>query len=91
VCQFRAAARGGLTGLDIFRQDLESVSKQRVTGQNRDGLAKYGMTTGPPTTHVVVVHRREIIMNQRVSMYHFDGHCRGHRFAAPTTASLGGH
>ena len=53
-------------------QDFEGERLQRVPGQNRRRLVEGAMRgrTAPP--QIVVVHRRKVVMDQRIGMHAFD-------------------
>ena len=52
-------------------EDLERQRKQGITGQDRHGLAELLVTGRPPASVVVIVERRQIVVNQRVRMDQF--------------------
>ena len=60
-------------GLHIAGHHFESQRQQRVAGQDRHAFAKCLMASRPAATQVVVVHRRQIVVDQRVGMDHFHG------------------
>ncbi len=53
--------------------------QQRVAGQDGGRLAVDLVTRGPAAAQVVVVHRRQIVVNQRIGVDHFHGAGRGQR------------
>src|SRR5262245_14851332 len=52
---------------------LESESQEGIAGKDGDGFIKLLMTGGSPATKIIVVHCREIIMDERITMNHLDG------------------
>jgi hypothetical protein len=51
--------QAGMAGKDLERQDL-----QRVAGKNGRGLVEGPVAGGPSSPHVVVVHRRKVVVYQ---------------------------
>ena len=51
-----------------IRQSFESQRQQRVARQNGGGFAKLFMASGLATAQVVVIERRQIVVNQRISV-----------------------
>ncbi len=58
---------------------LEGRGEQGVTGQDRVGFAIHLVVGGPAATEVVVVHGRQVVMDQRHGVDHLQRHRRGHR------------
>ena len=54
-------------------QGLEGQRLERVAGQDRRRLVEGAMTGRTPATQVVVVHRRQIVVDQRIGVDHLDG------------------
>ena len=63
----RSVFVGGFVG-----QHLESQRQQRVTGKHRRCLVEGDMTGRLPAPHVVVVHRRKIVVDEGIAMHEFD-------------------
>ena len=59
-----------------FGQDLEGAGLQGIAGQNRRGLVELLMGRGFAPSQIVVVHRRKVVMNQRIGVQHLN---RGRR------------
>ena len=59
------------------RQHLEGQGLERIAGEDGGGLVKGPMHRGLPATQVVIVHGREVIVNQRVGMDQLQRHGRG--------------
>ena len=78
--QFAAGLRVGM-GI-VFAQHLERTALQRVAGQDRGRLVKRLMCAGFAAPQVVVVHRRQIVMHQRIGVHHL------HRGRNPGGAGL---
>ena len=57
----------------IARQQLKRQRLQRIAHQHRGGLVEGLVTGGPAAPQVVVIHRRQIVMDQRVDVDEFDG------------------
>ena len=53
--------------------DLEGVREERVAGQDRHRLSEDTVAGGTPAAQIVVVERRQIVVDQRVGMDHLDG------------------
>ena len=51
-------------------QHFIGLRLQCVTGKNGDGIAENLVTGGAPTPQVVVVERRQVIVDQRISVQH---------------------
>jgi len=45
---------------------------QRITGQNGGGLVELPVTGGDSAAKVIIVHARQVVVNQRVRMHHFE-------------------
>ena len=69
IAQHRAARSAGLMSL---RQNLKCPRQQRIADQNRRRLAKNLMARRPTAPQIVIIHRRQIVMHQRISMHHFN-------------------
>ena len=55
------------------RQHFVGVGLQRVTGENGGGLAESDVASGTSAAKIVVIERRQIVMDQRIGVQHFDG------------------
>ena len=73
----RAHRRVGV-GLRV-RQRLEGEGEQAIADEDRRGLAERDMRSGAAAAHGVVVHRRQVVMDERIAMDHLDGHGRPRR------------
>ena len=89
--QFEAALRSDPRRLDVGADDFEGQCQQCVTGQNCQRLAVHLVATGLTAAPVVVVHRGQIVVNQRVCVNHFDSTGCRQRLLSSATAGLGGH
>ena len=86
--QQRAATAGGCMSRG---ENLEGLRQQGIAGQNRRRFAELGMAAGPAAAQVVVVHRRQVVVDQRIGVNHFHGAGRRQRPLRIATASLGSH
>ncbi len=78
----RLHARGGVgRRAGVAREDAERQHLQRVAGQDGGGLVERAMTGRPAAAQVVVVHRRQVVVHQRVGVDQLDGAGRAHRRA----------
>ena len=89
--QLATAAGRHFRRLDAGRQHLKGLSKQGISRQDCRRFAVFGVATGLAATHVVVVHRWQIVVNQRVGVYHFDRTGRRQGSLMVVTASLASH
>ena len=55
------------------RQHVESKGEQPVAGQDRGRLVELLVRGGPAAAEIVVVHRRQVVMHQRVAVHELDG------------------
>ena len=55
----------------VSGKHLKSFGQQPVPGQKRNRFPKSDVAGGFAAAHIVVVHARQIIVNQRVCMHHF--------------------
>ena len=53
-------------------QNLEGKGEQRVPGKDRRRLIEGDVARRTTAPHVVIVHRRQIVVDQRIGMDHFD-------------------
>src|SRR4029077_607961 len=67
---------GGQYVLRIARlrgeQVVERLRVQRIAGQDRDVLPELDVAGRPAATQLVVVHRRQVVVNQRVGVDQLD-------------------
>ena len=68
--------------LRLARQQAERLGLQAVAGENRHALAVHDVRRRPPAPQIVVVHRRQIVVNQRIGVDHLDRARRRHRRVA---------
>ena len=88
--QRRTTRRGHRRRLDLLGQHLEGQRQQGVAGQNGRGLVERLVAGGPAAPQIVVVHGRQIVVDQRIGVDHFDRAGGRHgRFDRPA-ARLGG-
>ena len=64
-------------------QDLEGQRLQRVAGQNGGGLVEGHVHRRPVAAQIVVVHGREIVMDEGIAVQEFDGRSRSRRGRSP--------
>ena len=62
----------------IGASDFKSLGEQRVAGEHRDAFAKHFVVGEFAAAIIVVVHRRKIIVDQRVGMDAFHGASQRH-------------
>ena len=74
----------------VPQKDFEGQRYQGIAGQNRRCLVELDVTCRLTAPQVVVVHRRKIVMDQRVGMDHLDSACRRDRRVHVTTAQMVG-
>ena len=65
-------------GLAAPGQDGEDLCQQRVASQDGHGLAKFAVTRRQTAPEVVVVHGRQVVVDERVGVDHLDGDGRVH-------------
>ena len=87
AAQHAAATAGGSISLG---QHLEGQRQQGVAGQNGRGLVERLVAGGPPATQIVVVHRRQIVVDQRIGVDHLDRAGGRHGRLDRPAAGLGG-
>ena len=61
------------------RDHGKRFGEQAIAGKNRESVAVHDVGGRPATAQFVVVHRRQIVMNQRIGMNHLHGDGRGQR------------
>ncbi len=66
----------------VARHHVERQSEQRVAGQNRGRFAESLVHRRPSTAQFVVVHRRQIVMHQRIAVQAFECCARQQRALA---------
>ncbi len=57
----------------LVRQNLEGERQQRIAGQNRGRLVESLVHGRPAAAQVVIVHRRQVVMHQRIAVQQLDG------------------
>src|SRR4029453_2737002 len=60
-------------------EQRERLGQQTITCENRDAVAVDDVKRRPATTQRVVVHRGQVVVNQRVGVDQLDGAGRGQR------------
>jgi hypothetical protein len=75
--QIRTASRGDFGRLSFPGDDFKRQREQGIPGQNRQGFAKLLVTGRAAAAEIIIVHRGQIIVDQRVGMHHFQGATRG--------------
>ena len=60
-----------------IRHRFHGMMQQTIPCQNRHILAKNLMVRQSPPAVIIVIHRRQVIMNQRIGMNHFQGARKG--------------
>ena len=73
-----ARGGGGFRGVNPVGECLEGERQQGVAGEDGQRLAEDLMAGGPPATQIVVVHRRQIVVHERIGVNHLDGAGRRH-------------
>ena len=66
-------------GNGLAGKERECLGQQAVAGENRHAFAKDHVCRRPSAPQRVVVHRRKIVMDERVGMDQLDGAGRRHR------------
>ena len=72
-------------------QHVEGEGEQTVAGQDRGRLVEFLVRGRPAAAQVVVVHRRQVVVHQRIAMHELDrgaGHQRAARAATPNSAAV---
>ncbi len=70
--------RGVRMGLAIG-EDLEGKGQKGIAGEDRRGLVKGLVRRRPPPAQVVIVHGREIVMDERIAVDAFQRRARPQR------------
>jgi len=81
--------RGVRMGLGIGK-DLEGKGQQGIAGKNGRGLVKGLVRRRPPPAQVVIVHGREIVMDERIAVDAFQRRARPQRLLARDAEQAGG-
>jgi hypothetical protein len=69
---------------------LEGHRLEGIAGQNRSGFVELTMASGPSSPQVVIIHRGQIVMDQRVAVDHFQSAGVSHgRFEISTQGFAG--
>ena len=68
-----AARTAGIAVRVLVRQHLEGQRLQGVAGQDRGRLVELLVTGGLAAPQIVVVHRRQVVVDQRIGVQEFDG------------------
>ena len=76
---------------DLARHHLESQRQETITGQDGRRLVKRPVARRPATSQVVVIHRRQIVVNQRIRMNHLERASRRQRRLGFAAARFGRH
>ena len=64
------------------RQNVEGEGQQAVAGENRGRLVEFLVRGRLAAPQVVVVHRRQIVMHQRIAVHAFERRARHQRALA---------
>lgn len=78
MCQFRDHAQpitAVYTQAIVFAQHAESQGLQCIAGEDGGGLIVGLVARGPAPSQIVVVHRREVVMHERVGVNQLHGTC----------------
>ena len=57
----------------VVSEDMESLRLEAITGKNRRGLIKGDMTGWLAAPERIVIHGRQVIVNERVHVNHLNG------------------
>jgi hypothetical protein len=90
VGQGQTGLGGGLRWKRASQNGLKSQGLQSISGQNGGGFVELDVARRPPATEIIVVHGRQIVMDQRIAVDHFQRSGRpqrGLRIAADSFAS----
>ncbi len=58
------------------RQDLEGERQQRIAGKDRRPLVERLVHSRLAAPHVVIVHRRQVVVHERIAVHAFERRCR---------------
>ena len=73
----------------LARQQRERFGLQAVAGENRHAFAEHDVERRPPASQRVVVHRRQIVVDERIRVDHLDRARGGQReLAAASSAQV---
>ena len=86
--QFRTGK--GIAGQGRIGQHLEGEGVQRIARQHRGRFVKGQVRSRLAVAHGVIVHARQVIMDQRIGMDRLDRQARPHRHGAIDAQQLGG-
>jgi hypothetical protein len=86
--KFRNASSGSFGRFDAGCQQFESSGLQGITDEDRGRFVELLVARGTTATQVIVIHCRQVVVNERVGVNQFDGACRGQRRFHLTTAGL---
>ena len=89
--QNRNARKRRRLGPDLARQHLERQRQEPIPGQDRRRLVKRPVAGRPATPQVVVVHRRQIVVNQRIRVHHLQRTAAGNAASPVAATRLGRH
>ena len=64
------------------RHDVKGERQQRVAGKNRSRIIECFMHCRSSSAEVIVIHRRQIVMHQRIAMDELKGGA-GHKGTGP--------
>ena len=64
-------------GLHLVCHNLESQRQETIASQDGRRLVKRPVAGRPAPSQIVVIHRRQIVVNQRISMNHLQAHAAG--------------
>ena len=76
---------------DLARHHLERQRQEAVPGQDRRGLVERPVAGRSAAPQVVVVHRRQVVVDQRIGVHHLQRTSRRQRRLAVAAARLGRH
>jgi hypothetical protein len=68
----QSATHGGVGVGRWIGQDLEGKGEQRIARQDRRRFVERLVHGGPAAPYIVIVHRRQIVMHERIAMDAFD-------------------
>ena len=68
-------------------QDVEGQRLQRITGQDGAGLAECLVAAGLATAQIIIIHRRQVVVDQRIGVNELD--CAGRAIQNLTPAPDG--
>jgi hypothetical protein len=76
-----AAAPGG---------NFEGLCKQGIAGEDSNAFPEHFVIGGFATTKIIVIHGRQVVVDQRIGMNTFDRAGQGHGVSLGASASSGG-